>query len=134
MEGIAQTLSAERCMSATALLNMAKKFPPFGKKLKERMLKGYQPRNGVNVYTSWDMGRVIPHGVTFPPETDPNEFDWTFLAGQRISLINTGGYAEYETLKELAILLVKSGVMHVGLIDIDHPLQWYIPEVKEVAA
>jgi len=113
---------------------MKKKLPPFGKRLKERMRKGYRPRNGVNVYPSWNMGHNYHHGITFPPEADPNEYDWTFLAGQEISLINTGGYAKYETLKELAILLVKSGVKSVGLIDVEHSLQWYIPEVKGVAA
>lgn len=111
-----------------------KKLPPFGKQLKRKMLSGYRPLNGVNIYTSWDMGKVIPHGMTFPPESNPQDYDWSFLAGQEISLINTGGYADYKTLKELAILLVKSGVKSVGLIDVDHPLQWYVPEPEAVAA
>jgi len=113
---------------------MKKKLPPFGKQLKTRMLKGYRPKNGVNIYTSWNMGRVIPHGVTFPPDATPNEYDWSFLTGQEISLINTESYADYETLKELAVLLVKSGAKSVGLIDIEHPLQWFVPEVEGVAA
>ena len=111
-----------------------KPLPPFGKRLKDRIRKGYQPTNGVNIYMSWNMGHNYHHGVTFPLAADPNEFDWLFLSGQRISLINTGGYADFETLKELAILLVKSGVMHVGLIDLDHPLQWFIPENKREVA
>lgn len=113
---------------------MKKKLPPYGKQLKERMRSGYQPKNGVNIYTSWDMGRVIPHGVTFPPDATPNDFDWSFLAGQDISLINTESYADYETLKTLAVLLVKSGVKRVGLIDVDHPLQWFVPKVKSLLA
>jgi len=114
---------------------MEKKLPPFGKQLKKRMQSGWQPTNGVNVYTSWHMGRGIPHGVTFPPDADPNEYDWSFLAGQEISLINTECYAEYEILKQLAILLVQSGVKNVGLISGDHTLQWFVPETKrEVAA
>ena len=108
--------------------------PPFGKQLKERMGSGYQPTNGVYIYTSWDMGRVIPHGVTFPPDATPNDFDWSFLAGQDISLINTESYADYETLKTLAVLLVKSGVKRVGLIDVDHPLWWFVSVVKGEAA
>jgi len=108
--------------------------PPFGKQLKERMQKGYRPKNGVYIYTSWDMGRVIPHGVTFPPDDDPNEYDWLFLAGQEITLINTESYAEYEILKRLAVVLVQSGVKRVGLIDQDHPLQWFVPEMQGVAA
>jgi len=111
-----------------------KKLPPFGKQLKERMRKGYTPTNGVNIYTSWNMGHNYHHGVTFPPEADPNEYDWSFLTGQEISLINTESYADYETLKELAVLLVKSGAKSVGLIDIEHPLQWFVPEVEGVAA
>jgi len=112
-----------------------KKLPPFGKQLKERMRKGYTPTNGVNIYTSWNMGHNYHHGLTFPPEALPNDFDWSFLAGQEITLINTGGYADYEKLKELAVLLVKSGVKCVGLNDGNaHPLQWFIPEVKGVAA
>jgi len=113
---------------------MKKKLPPFGKRLKERMTKGYHPTNGVNIYTSWNMGKVIPHGVTFPPEALPNEYDWSFLAGQEISIVNTEGYGDYEILKQLAVLLVQSGVKRVGLIDLDHPLQWFVPEVKGVAA
>jgi len=113
---------------------MKKKLPPYGKQLKERMTKGYHPTNGVNIYTSWNMGHNYYHGVTFPPEADPNEYDWSFLAGQEISLINTESYADYKTLKQLAVLLVQSGVKRVGLIDLDHPLQWYVPEMKEVAA
>ena len=114
---------------------MKKKLPPFGKQLKERMRSGYQPTNGINIYTSWNMGHNHNHGITFPPDSDPNEFDWSFLAGQRISLINTGGYADYEKLKYLAVLLVRSGAKSVGLVDINHPLQWYVPETKrEVAA
>ena len=111
-----------------------KPLPPFGKRLKERMRKGYRPTSGVNIYPSWNMGHNYHHGVTFPPEASPDDFDWTFLAGHEISLINTGGYADYKTLKELAILLVKSGVKSVGLIDVAHPLQWFIPETKGVAA
>ena len=111
-----------------------KKLPPFGKQLKERMQKGYRPKNGVNIYPSWKMGKPWLHCITFPPDSDPNEYDWTFLVGQEISLINTEGYADYEILKALAVLLVKSGVKSVGLIDVEHPLQWYVPEVKGVAA
>jgi len=107
-----------------------KKLPPFGKRLNERMRKDHQPTNGINIYTSWDGGRVIPDACTFPPDAQPSDFDWTFLTGQEISLINTNGRADYETLKELAVLLVKSGVRSVGLVDINHPLQWFVPEVK----
>lgn len=107
-----------------------RKFPPFGKRLKERMIKGYRPRNGINIYTSWNMGHNHNHGITFPPDSDPNEFDWSFLAGLEISLINTEYYAEYEKLKTLAVLLVKSGVKSVGLIDPDHSLHWYLPRSK----
>jgi len=32
------------------------------------------------------------------------------------------------------VLLVKSGVKNVGLIDVEHPLQWFVPEVEGVAA
>lgn len=113
---------------------MIKKLPPYGKQLKERMRSGYQPTNGVNIYTSWNMGRIFPHGITFPPEASPNEFDWSFLVGQKISLFNTGSYADYGILKELAILLVQSGVKSVGLIDLDHPLHWFLPEIKGEAA
>jgi len=111
-----------------------KPLPPFGKRLKKKMESGWRPKNGVNIYTSWNMGHNYHHGVTFPPEADPHNYDWSFLVGQEISLINTESFAEYEKLKELAILLVKSGVKSVGLIDVEHPLQWYIPEVKEIAA
>jgi len=76
------------------------------------------------------MGHNYHHGVTFPPDADPNEYDWTFLAGQEILLINTEGFAEYEKLKDLAVLLVKSGVKSVGLIDPDHALHWYFPRSK----
>lgn len=107
---------------------MKKKLPPYGKRLKQMMQNGYQPNNSVYIYTSWNMGHNYYHGVTFPPESNPDDYDWSFLAGQRISLINTGSYADYDKLKELAVLLVKSGVTRVGLIDLDHPLHWYIPE------
>ena len=79
-------------------------------------------------FASWENGRVIPDAVTFPPDGSPNDHDWTFLAGQEISLINTGGVADYEILKELAELLIQSGVKSVGLIDLEHPLHWYVPE------
>jgi len=110
-----------------------KPLPPFGKRFKERIIKGYQPTNGVNIYTSWKI-RSLLDAVTFPPEANPDDFNWSFLTGQEISLINTNGNADYETLKELAVLLVKSGVKNVGLIDAEHPLQWFEPEIKERAA
>ena len=111
------------------------RLPPYGRNLKDRILRGDLPTNGVNIYTSWHMGRVIPHGVTFPPEALPNDFDWSFLVGQEITIINTEYYAEYEILKTLAVLLVKSGVKSVGLDDGPrHPLQWFVPEMKGVAA
>ena len=106
-----------------------KHLPPFGKRLKERMTKGYHPTNGVNIYTSWNIRSVL-HAVTFPPEANPDDYDWTFLSGQEISLMNTNSNCDYEKLKELAVLLVKSGVKNVGLIDVEHPLQWFVPEVK----
>jgi len=110
---------------------MKKKLPPYGKQLKERMRSGYQPKNGVNIYTSWNMGRVIPHGVTFPPDALPTDYDWSFLAGQEITLTNTERYAEYETLKKLAVLLVQSGAKSVGLNDGNaHPLHWFLPRSK----
>lgn len=112
---------------------MKKKLPPFGKQLKMKMLQGWQPTNGINIYTSWTMGRAIPHGVTFPPEADPYDYDWSLLAGQDISLINTESYVDYKILKWLAVVLIQSGAKRVGLIDVEHPLQWYVPEVKGVA-
>jgi len=99
-----------------------------------RMKEGYRPKNGVNIYTSWTMGHNYYHGVTFPPDSDPNEYDWIFLVGQVITITNTEGYAEYEKLKRLAVLLVQSGVKSVGLVDPNHPLQWYIPEAKGAVA
>ena len=105
-----------------------KKFPPYAKRLKERMMKGYWPKNGINIYTSWSMGHNHHHGITFPPDASPDDFNWSFLAGLDISLINTESYAEYEKLKTLAVLLVKSGVKRVGLIDPDHSLHWFMPK------
>ena len=110
-----------------------KKLPPFGKRLLKKIQSGQNPTS-VNIYTSWGMGRNIPHSVTFPPDADPNEYEWSLLVGQEISLINTNSNCDYEKLKELAVLLVKSGVKNVGLIDVEHPLQWFVPEVKGVAA
>ena len=111
-----------------------KPLPPFGKRLKERMRKGYRPTNGVNIYTSWNMGRPYPHCITFPPEASPDDFDWSFLAGQEISLINTCGYADYEKLVGLSRLLVRSGVKRVGLIDPEHSLRWFVPNHRVEAA
>ena len=118
---------------------MKKKLPPYGKQLKNKLQSGYYPTNGINIYTSWalcksyrDGGR--DHILVFPPDAFPDDFDWSFLIGQQISLINTEGYADYEKLKALAVLLVKTGVKRVGLIDVDHPLQWFVPEVKGIAA
>ena len=54
--------------------------------------------------------------------------DWSFLADQEITLTNTKRCADYEILKQLAVLLVQSGAKSVGLIDPDHLLQWFIPE------
>jgi len=103
-----------------------KKLPPFGKQLFTRIRSNLI--KNVNIYTSWDMGKLLPHGITFPPDANPHEYDWTFLSGQQVSLINTNGAAEYEKLKKLAELLVKSGAESVGLIDPDHGLHWYLPE------
>jgi len=113
---------------------MKKKLPPFGKQLKERMRSGYQPTNGVNIFTSWSMGAPWPHCLTFPPGANPDEFDWSFLTGQEVTITNTERYAEYDTLKNLAVLLVQSGARSVALNDGDHPLQWFLPEVKGEAA
>lgn len=109
-----------------------KPLPPYGKRLKKRMKNGPPINNGVNIYTSWHMGEIIPHGVTFPADFEPQDFDWSFLAGQEISLINTERYVQYKTLINLSVLLVESGVKSVGLIDGDHPLHWYVPETPEI--
>jgi len=66
-----------------------KPLPPFGKQLKTKMQSGWQPRNGVYIYPSWNMGRPYPHCITFPPEASPDDYDWSFLTGQEISLTNT---------------------------------------------
>lgn len=113
---------------------MKKKLPPYGKQLKERMRSGYQPTNGVNIFTSWSMGAPWPHCLIFPPGAGPDDYHWNFLAGQEISLINTESFTEYKILKQLAVILVQSGVKRVGLIDLDHPLHWFLPEVKGDAA
>jgi len=105
-----------------------KPLPPFGKRLKESIRKGCHPTNGINIYTSWNMSKPLLNAVTFPPDKLPDDYDWSFLAGQEISLINTEGYADYEKLKVLAELLVKSGARSVGLVDFKHPLHWFIPE------
>jgi len=111
----------------TPLHSTSNPLPPYGKKLAREINKG-KIRNGVNIYTSWGNGKVFPNALTFPPEAQPTDFDWSFLVGQEISLINTNGNCEYEKLKELAVLLVESGVKNVGLIDVEHPLQWFVPE------
>ena len=66
-----------------------KPLPPYGKQLKTKMQSGWQPTNGVNIYTSWNMGKNIPHGITFPPDATPIDFDWSFLTGQERRDINT---------------------------------------------
>jgi len=81
-----------------------KPLPPYGKQLLKRMRDGEPFAHGINIYTSWNMGRIFPHAVTFPPDASPGEFDWIFLAGQEISLINTESFAEYEKLKALVII------------------------------
>jgi len=56
---------------------------------------------------------------------------WYSLA--RLSLVMnllSESYADYEKLKELAVLLVKSGVKSVGLIDAEHALHWFLPRSK----
>ena len=108
-----------------------KRLPPYGKKLIREIGK---VTNGVIIYTSWTNGKNFPDTLTFPPDAQPGDFDWSFLVGQDISLINSDSNCNYETLKDLAILLVKSGVKRVGLIDVEHPLQWFLPEVEESAA
>jgi len=112
---------------------MKKKLPPYGKQLQNKLQSEWQPSNGINIYTSWGFGKTLrdrglDHILVFPPDALPHDFDWSFLAGQEISLINTEGYADYEKLKKLAELLVKSGAKSVGLIDPEHPLHWYLPE------
>lgn len=111
-----------------------KKLPPFGKQLKAKIQSDWRPPNGINIYTSWKMGRPWPHCITFPPDSDPSEYNWTFLVGQEITITNTERYAEYNTLKNLAVLLVQSGARSVALNDGDHLLQYFVPEVKEDAA
>ena len=113
---------------------MKKKLPPFGKRLRKKMESGWQPTNGVNIYTSWNMGRPWPHCLTFPPEADPDKYDWSFLTGQEVTITNTERYVEYDILKNLAVLLVQSGVKSVALNDGDHPLEYFMPEVKGEAA
>lgn len=80
------------------------------------------------------MGRPWPHCLTFPPEAAPDEFDWSFLTGLEVTITNTERYAEYDILKNLAVLLVQSGARSVALNDGDHPLQYFVPKVKGVAA
>ena len=110
-----------------------KRLPPFSKKA-ILAIKENRITNGVNIFSSWKNGKVFSNALTFPPDAEPGDFDWSFLESQEISLINTNSNCDYETLKDLAVLLVKSGVKNVGLIDAEHPLQWFVPEVEGVAA
>ena len=102
--------------------------PPYGKRLLKRMRKGHCPKNGINIFTNWKIPKIISDAITFPPDALPTDFDWRFMAGYEIALINTEGCADYKKLKELAILLVRSGVKSVGLIDPDYPLWWFVPK------
>jgi len=111
-----------------------KPFPSYGRRMFQRMKTGWHPTNGVNVYTSWRMARCFPHGVCFPPDARPDEFNWTFLAGQDITLINTEGRCDYDTLKKLAVIIIQSGAARVGLVDADHPLEWFVPGKEAQAA
>ena len=121
-------------MIADKLISSTNKpLPPYGKNLIREISKG-KITNGINIYTSWKNGKFFSNALTFPPDAQPGDFDWSFLVGQPISLINTEGAGDYETLKDLAVLLVKSGVENVGLIDVEHQLQWFVPEVEGVAA
>ena len=110
-----------------------KPLPPYGKKV-ILAIKENRITNGITIFTSWNEPKFVPNSITFPPDAQPGDFDWSFLVGQEISLKNTEGAADYETLKDLAVLLVKSGVKNVGLIDVEHPLEWFVPEVEGVAA
>jgi len=112
-----------------------KTLPPYARQLIQRMKAGYRPTNGVNVYASWDFGRhLLDIGmkdlIVFPPDADPQSYDWSFFSGQDVSLINSGGHADYDVLKDLAALLVRSGARRVGLIDPLHPLLWFEPARK----
>ena len=110
-----------------------KPLAPFGKKV-IRAIKEGQIKNGVNIFTCWKNGKFFSNALTFPPNAQPGDFDWTFLASQQISLINTNSSCDYEKLKDLAILLIESGAKEVGLIDVDHTLEWYFPELEGIAA
>ena len=121
-------------MIADKLISSTNKLlPPYGKNLIREISKG-KITNGVNIYTSWKNRKFFSNALTFPPDAQPGDFDWSFLVGQEISLINTESAADYEILKSLAVLIVKSGAANVGLIDLEHPLQWFVPEVEGVAA
>lgn len=115
-------------------MKITKPFPPFGRRLQNKLRTGWRPTNGINIYTSWRSARAMPHGVCFPPESDPALYAWFFLRGQDISLINTNSLASYSVLQKLAELLIKSGAVRVGLVDVDHPLFWYVPSMVEAAA
>jgi hypothetical protein len=107
-----------------------KSLPPYGKKV-IRAIKDGQITNGVNIFTCWKHSKNFPNAICFPSYAQPQDFNWSFLINQRISIINIDGISNYEALKRLAVLLVQSGSAEVGLIDPDHSLQWYIPDIKE---
>lgn len=110
------------------------RLPPYGRRLKDKLLSGWRPTNGINVFCSWKTARSYPEAVCFPPGAVPSDFDWTFLAGQDISLINTSNNCDFTVLKELAVLLVQSGAARVGLVDDEHPLEWFVPDTAREAA
>jgi hypothetical protein len=111
-----------------------KPLPPYGRRLKDKMLAGWRPTNGVNIFCCWKTARHFLEAVCFPPGADPLQYDWTFLAGQDISLINTSGNCEFEILREVAVLIVQSGAARVGLVDAEHPLEWFVPGTEAQAA
>jgi len=111
-----------------------KKLPPYGRRLVMRMKAGWQPTNGINIFCCWKTARSFPEAVCFPPGASPSDYDWTFLAGQDITVINTESRCDYSMLWELAVMLVQSGAARVGLVDVAHPLEWFIPGKEAQAA
>ena len=54
-----------------------KPLPPYGKKV-TRIIREGKITNGVNIYTSWKNGKFFSNALTFPPDAQPRDFDWSF--------------------------------------------------------
>lgn len=102
-----------------------RRLPPFGRELVEMRKAGLVPGNNTVVVSldSWDWGKAYAR-VVVPPEIDPSQLDFCFVAGLDVVVVCDPSRTPLERRDALARAILPYQPTTLRVVLMGDPVQW----------